>query len=215
MRAWLPATMVTMVLALTLVARPAEANARAPQLWLYNVHTHQELQSSPYAYNGVLDWNAWAELNRFFRSWRTHEAHPMAPRLLELLVKIQATYGGRRMEIVSGFRSPGERDSLSMSNHFEGDAADIRIPGVSNRELFELCRSFADVGCGLYPNGAHVHVDVRAQSAIWVDLSGYGDGARYVASPESWLLRHPDAASTIAKTTVTTPSRHGRSAHRR
>ena len=212
MRAWLQ---VTMVLGLTLAARPVEANARTPQLWLYNVHTRQELQSNPYAYNGVLDWNAWAELNHFFRSWRTHEAHPMAPRLLELLVKIQAASGGRRLEIVSGFRSPGEHDSLSQSNHFEGDAVDIRIPGVSNRALFELCRSFIDVGCGLYPNGGHVHVDVRARSAIWVDLSGYGDGARYVANPEAWLRGHPDAASAVARTMASASSRHARRPRRR
>ena len=212
MRAWLQ---MTVALGFVLGAPLAHANPRAPQLWLYNVHTHQELQSNPYAYNGVLDWNAWAELNRFFRSWRTHEAHPMAPRLLELLVKIQATYGGRRLEIVSGFRSPGERDSLSQSNHFEGDAADIRIPGVSNRELFELCRRLPDVGCGLYPNGAHVHVDVRSRSAIWVDLSGYGDGARYVANPEAWLRGHPDAASAVARTMASASSRHARRPRRR
>ena len=210
MRSWLQ---VTMVLALVLVSLPAAANVRAPQLWLYNIHTRQELQTSPFAYNGVLDWNAWAELNRFFRSWRTHEAHPLAPRLLELLVKIQASFGGRRIELVSGFRSPGVYESLSQSNHFEGDAADIRIPGVANRELFELCRRLPDVGCGLYPNGGHVHVDVRARSAVWVDLSGYGDGTRYVANPEAWLRGHPDAASEVARTTL--PSRHARSSRRR
>lgn len=209
----------SVVLWLALLSVRAEATTRhTPQLWLYNVHTRQEVQLDPYAYNGVLDWNVWSRLNGFFRSWRTHEAHPIAPKLLELLVGIQARYGGRRIELVSGFRSPGERDSLSQSNHFEGDAADIRIPGVANRELFELCRSLPNVGCGLYPNGSHVHIDVRPRSAIWVDLSGYGDGARYVAHPDDWLRRNPDAAGRITQATAqtTAPTKHhGRSARRR
>jgi uncharacterized protein YcbK (DUF882 family) len=214
MRTWLR---WSVVLWLALVSLRAEATRRPPQLWLYNVHTRQQVQVDPYAYNGVLDWNVWARLNVFFRSWRTREAHPIAPKLLELLVKIQATYGGRRIELVSGFRSPGERDSLSQSNHFEGDAADIRIPGITNRELFELCRSLPNVGCGLYPNGSHVHIDVRPRSAIWVDLSGYGDGARYVAHPDDWLARNPNAAGQIVQASAegTRARRHGRSARRR
>jgi hypothetical protein len=39
-----------------------------------------------------------------------------------------------------------------------------------------------------------VHVDVRSRATIWVDLSGYGDGAVYVSDPEAWLEAHPDAA---------------------
>jgi hypothetical protein len=26
---------------------------------------------------------------------------------------------------------------------------------------------------------------------VWVDLSGYGDGAVYVFDPEAWLQSHP------------------------
>jgi hypothetical protein len=36
-----------------------------------------------------------------------------------------------------------------------------------------------------------VHVDVRSHATVWVDLSGYGDGAVYVADPEAWLESHP------------------------
>jgi hypothetical protein len=47
-------------------------------------------------------------------------------------------------------------------------------------------------GCGYYPNGHHVHVDVRSRSAVWVDLSATSERADYVPAPLSWLARHPD-----------------------
>lgn len=204
---------LSIVTLLVLAAPRAEASPAAPQLWMYDIHSRTEVRRDLFAYNGVLDWNGWSQMNDFFRSWRTREAHPVAPRLLELLVRTQAQFGGRRIELVSGFRSPGPRDTLSQSQHFDGNAADIRIPGVANRELFEFCRTLPDVGCGLYPHGMHVHVDVRPRSAIWVDLSGYGDGAQYVAHPDEWLANHEDAADEVAEATA--PTRHGRRPHRR
>jgi hypothetical protein len=97
---------------------------------------------------------------------------------------------------MSGYRAPTTGEPLS-SYHQVGRAADISIPGVENRDLFDYCRelqrSGQALGCGLYPRGSHVHVDVRSRPTIWVDLSGYGDGAAYVREPQRWLERHPDA----------------------
>lgn len=73
----------------------------------------------------------------------------------------------------------------------------IWIDGIANRDLFEYCRALQRtgeaLGCGLYPRGSHVHIDVRSSATIWVDLSGYGDGADYVQHPDPWLDGHPDA----------------------
>jgi hypothetical protein len=74
-----------------------------------------------------------------------------------------------------------------------GHAADIYIRGVPNRDLFDYCLGLVDVGCGLYPKGMHVHVDVRSRAGKWVDLSRYGEGADYVRDVPSWLRAHPDA----------------------
>jgi hypothetical protein len=51
----------------------------------------------------------------------------------------------------------------------------------------------ADVGCGLYPNGRHVHIDVRSRPSLWVDLSRYGERASYVGGARAWLVAHPEA----------------------
>jgi hypothetical protein len=76
-----------------------------------------------------------------------------------------------------------------------GHAADIWIDDIKSRDLFEYCRTLQRagkrLGCGLYPHGHHVHVDVRSRATIWVDLSGYGDGAVCVPEAEPWLEAHP------------------------
>jgi hypothetical protein len=62
------------------------------------------------------------------------------------------------------------------SYHQVGHAADVWIDSVENRDLFEYCRALQRVGehlgCGLYPRGHHVHVDIRSRATIWVDRSG-------------------------------------------
>src|SRR5947207_558242 len=76
------------------------------------------------------------------------------------------------------------------SYHEVSRAADLRLEGVSCRDVFDYCRSLADLGCGLYPNAgppSHVHVDVRSRATIWIDLSGYNDSPRYVADPATWI----------------------------
>jgi Bacterial protein of unknown function (DUF882) len=101
-------------------------------------------------------------------------------------------FAGRRIEVVSGYRVPEDTDNLS-SYHQVGRAADVRIPGVRNRALFNFCRALqaqAPLGCGYYPNGNFVHIDVRGRPALWVDLGRPGAGRRYVADPVGWLRRH-------------------------
>jgi hypothetical protein len=38
-----------------------------------------------------------------------------------------------------------------------------------------------------------VHVDEPSHATIWVDLSGYGDGAVYLSDPAAWLDGHPES----------------------
>jgi uncharacterized protein YcbK (DUF882 family) len=165
-------------------------------LWLKHLHRRDEIRLLPFSARGVpcrLSWNA---LTRFFRSRQGGVRRTVHPRLLRTLAQIQAHFGGRRIELMSGYRAPTAREPLT-SYHQVGRAADISISGIDNRELFDYCRelqrSGQRLGCGLYPRGSHVHIDVRSRPTIWVDLSGYGDGASYVRSPASWLDRHPDA----------------------
>ncbi len=113
------------------------------------------------------------------RDARRGERFPVPPaRLLELLARISDHFGGRVVNVVSGFRHVGGYTRES-SQHTHGHALDIRIDGVPNTELRDYARTFGDVGVGYYPRSTFVHVDVRERSAYWVDWSRPGEAPRY------------------------------------
>jgi uncharacterized protein YcbK (DUF882 family) len=91
-------------------------------------------------------------------------------RLLRLLADVSDHFGGRQLQIVSGYRLPGglTRDT---SRHVAGEAMDFRIPGVTLTELRDYCQRFDAVGVGYYPRTQFVHLDVRRQNARWTDWS--------------------------------------------
>lgn len=100
------------------------------------------------------------------------------PRLLAVLTRISDHFGGRRIQIVSGYRRAGgyTRDT---SRHTQGDAMDLRIEGVPITAIRDYCRSLPNTGCGYYPRSRFVHVDVRDRSTYWVDWSGPGEAPQY------------------------------------
>jgi hypothetical protein len=100
----------------------------------------------------------------------------------------------KKVTIVSGYRPT----SLG-SFHQSARAMDFHLDGVTNEALVAYCRSLADTGCGYYPNSSFVHMDVRSARAghvYWIDASGPGEPARYVAT---WPLRDTPARSEIAR----------------
>lgn len=106
------------------------------------------------------------------RSCRVH------PRLALLLAKISQHFGGRSIQIVSGYRRAGGFTQPT-SRHTKGRATDIRVSGVSRRRVWNYCRSLKQTGCGYYPNSVFVHVDVRDEDAQWVDWSRPGKRPHY------------------------------------
>jgi uncharacterized protein YcbK (DUF882 family) len=161
---------------------------------LTDLYRGDQLRIRPFGPHGIPCRRDWHRLSRFFRDRRGHR-RAVAPGLPRLLGQIQRHFAGRQLHLMSGYRAPDDPQALS-SYHQVGHAADIWIDGVKNRDLFDYCRALqragGRLGCGLYPVGNHhVHVDVRSRATIWVDLSGYGDGAVYVPDPEAWLEAHP------------------------
>lgn len=91
-----------------------------------------------------------------------------------------------KVHVVSGYRP-----NATGSYHASGKALDFRIEGVSNEKLVDFCKSLEDTGCGYYPNSSFIHMDVREGGTghvSWIDASGPGEPARYVAS---WPERTP------------------------
>jgi uncharacterized protein YcbK (DUF882 family) len=159
-------------------------------LRLRNIHTGERVSIQPLRRDGLPLTVNWLRVDHVFQSWRTGQWRPISPRLIRVLAQVQRHFDGRSIELLSGYRVlPGPLHSY----HGVGHAADILIPGVANREVFDYCRTLANLGCGLYSRGSHVHVDVRTHSALWVDLSRYGERAEYVRNPRAWVEAHPDA----------------------
>lgn len=100
------------------------------------------------------------------------------PRLALLLARISDHFGGRPIQVFSGFRQARGR-TTETSRHVAGRAVDIMVGGVSKRTLFEFCRSLGNTGCGFYPRSLFVHVDAREAPAQWVDWSRPGRRSRY------------------------------------
>ncbi|MFL1449283.1 YcbK family protein [Pseudomonas tritici] len=93
----------------------------------------------------------------------------MSPRLLDLLYLIQGWLRINKLpfhiKIMSGYRTPAYNATLAKaakkSEHVNGNAADIRIDGLSVESLDRLAKAIGVGGVGFYPQKkGFVHVDV-------------------------------------------------------
>jgi uncharacterized protein YcbK (DUF882 family) len=104
------------------------------------------------------------------------KTHTIQARLIALVAAVSDHFGGKTIEVVSGFR-PGT--GKKQSKHNTGSAIDFHIRGVSNTELRDFCKTLKKVGVGYYPNSSFVHLDVRDVSTTWVDHSRPGEAPDY------------------------------------
>ncbi len=104
--------------------------------------------------------------------WVTERLEP----LCKALERIRDACGGRKITVISGYRPPGydlarraagHTGVSEHSQHGEGRAADIRVAGVTARQVFNAALRLATTsqiqigGLGLYVEEDFVHVDVR------------------------------------------------------
>lgn len=130
---------------------------------------------------------------RAFLRFADGRSHAINPRLLRQLAIVSDHFGGRRLHVISGFRPFRRGQWTPHSNHNIGRAIDFRVEGVPNRVLRDFCRSLPQTGCGFYPRSVFVHMDVREESATWVDWSRPGQRPMYGRED-----RPPEANSSAA-----------------
>ncbi|MEQ1802773.1 MAG: DUF882 domain-containing protein [Gammaproteobacteria bacterium] len=144
---------------------PAATNPR--RLAFYHTHTSETLDIV-YSENGTYVPDALAEIRHLFRDFRTGDVHPIDPGLLDLLHDVkQATGGSGRFEIISAYRSPATNHMLAArsngvadhSLHLQGQAIDVRLPGVQTANLRRAALRRAGGGVGYYPESDFVHID--------------------------------------------------------
>jgi uncharacterized protein YcbK (DUF882 family) len=139
-----------------------------PELALFTVNRAESLAIRASGDEGGFDA---ADLDRVAHLLRSAggEEHPIDPRTLAIVYRIQSRFQVPEIRVVSGYRTPKPG---SHSNHGKGRAMDIIVPGVPDLEVAQFARDMGFVGVGVYPTSQFVHVDIRPRSYFWVDYSG-------------------------------------------
>jgi uncharacterized protein YcbK (DUF882 family) len=165
--------------------RTAQLAPPSGALRVYSINYKEELQTNIYNPDGSYSVDAAKQVAHVFRCRRTGEEHDIDPRLLTILSHVYDRYGGRPLELLSGYRFQRK----TTSNHFHGTAADIRVPGVRPRDLRDFVSTLdaGGMGVGFYPRVGFVHVDVRpAPSYRWIDNSRSNPDAWDKQPPRGW-----------------------------
>jgi uncharacterized protein YcbK (DUF882 family) len=139
------------------------------RLRLFETHTLERIDIV-YRKGDVYFPDAIQRLDQFLRDHRTGDERELDPRLFDLLHDLSVSVGKSEAEIniVCGYRTPWSNEFLrrttsgvaSHSQHMEGKAIDIRIPGVPTLQLRNAALALHRGGVGFYPKSAFVHVDV-------------------------------------------------------
>ena len=152
------------------LASPLEAAVRAmPEraLHLYNIHTGEWLKTVYWA-DGRYIARSLSQINALLRDHRSGDAHPMDPRLLDLMAATHRRLGTKgAIHIISGYRSPATNAMLAAATdgvangslHMSGKAVDIRVPGTTTRTVGRAAKSLKGGGVGTYPGSKFVHLD--------------------------------------------------------
>ena len=83
---------------------------------------------------------------------------------------------GRPVHILSGCRCPAHNKAVGgakNSRHVQGKAADVRVDGLTARQLYEVARGIVQFrGFGVDDERGFVHLDVRAVGTRWCYRAG-------------------------------------------
>ncbi len=151
----------TPVLAKTLIDKPR-------RLLLHHLHTDDRLDVV-YRIGDRYQRGALAQLNYFFRDFRTNDIMPIDPQLFDLLYDVKSQLGDpdARYEILSAYRSPQTNAMLRRTScgvarnslHLRGQAVDVRFPDLSLHYIRDTAIDLERGGVGYYPSSNFVHLD--------------------------------------------------------
>ena len=134
-----------------------------PVTTLFNVWTHEALPILP----GQTPTTLGKRFCMFLRDHFTNQPTNMDTRLIGVLEHVAGKFSAKRIEVVSGYRSPKYNLMLRKkghqvarhSQHMEGNAVDFRIRGVATKQVLHYVKSLRLGGVGYYPNSQFVHSD--------------------------------------------------------
>jgi uncharacterized protein YcbK (DUF882 family) len=141
------------------------------QLRMTNLHTGESLDVV-YRIGDTYVPEALEKLNYFLRDHYTQDVVHYEPKEFDVLHALMARLGRADgiINVVCGYRTPETNAALrhgspktgvaEHSQHMEGHAIDLRVPGVSTVQLRNTALSLHAGGVGYYPVSQFVHVDV-------------------------------------------------------
>lgn len=116
-----------------------------------------------------LNRRALAKVNVFLRDHYSGDVGVIDPALVLMLSRLRRELDtDRRIDIISGFRSPATNAMLrrrggggvaKRSKHMDGMAVDIRIPGVALTDVRDAAIDLKMGGVGYYRKSQFVHID--------------------------------------------------------
>jgi len=151
----------------------AGADSQGPQqeyrLRLHHTHTNEQIDLVYRRGDAYLP-DSIDRLDRFLRDHRTGSIYRFDPRLFDLLHDLAYSIGRPepKIDIICGYRSPRSNEYLRQTTsgvaahslHMQGEAIDIRIPGIPMSKLRDVALSLHRGGVGFYAKSEFVHVDV-------------------------------------------------------
>ncbi|WP_433966995.1 YcbK family protein [Tunturiibacter gelidiferens] len=141
------------------------------QLRMTNLHTGESLDVI-YRIGDTYIPEALEKLNYFLRDHNTQDVVHYEPKEFDVLHALMSRLGQASgvINVVCGYRTPETNAALrhgspktgvaEHSQHMEGHAIDLRVPGVSTEQLRNTALSLHAGGVGYYPISQFVHVDV-------------------------------------------------------
>lgn len=149
------------------LARPKDTGPALPgAMTMHHLHTGEFLAIP--ADPEELNRRALAKVNVFLRDHYSGDVGVIDPALVVLLARLRRELGtDRRIDIISGFRSPATNAMLRKrsggvarrSKHMDGMAVDIRIPGVPLTDVRDAAIDLKAGGVGYYQKSQFVHLD--------------------------------------------------------
>ncbi len=166
------ATGVLSLAALTLPGRALaqfqKFSATEKTISLHNIHTGERLNKAVFWANGKYVQETLADIDYLLRDYRNGEVKRIDVQLLDMLFEVRQKVGGfRSYQVISGYRSPATNELLARSSsgvapkslHLQGQAIDIRLPGIELPRLRNAALSLRAGGVGYYPKSQFVHID--------------------------------------------------------
>lgn len=145
----------------------ARVFARDGHLRLVGSHTGEYLEITYEDENGNVIPAAMKKITHLMRSRGDDSVGNLDVELIRLMDHLQDHFQADQIEVISGYRSPAFNKSLKEtghavareSYHMKGQACDIHLDEINERDLAAYARSLKLGGVGYYGDRLFVHVD--------------------------------------------------------